>query len=289
MSAELINTLMGVAVSVLAGILVYIVQNRIRNRIHAVQVCGARSKTADDFLDLYTKLMPSNERNSPQHVRRWLEEARAQRWNRHRTDDFVVIVAKLRGRVVGFFCYDYLFDKRYLLVNWYGIDKTVAYVRRFASRVLLRKVRRLVRGRYKHCIAILYETEALGPDLTMDQNRKRRARKDLFADNAFVWGLETFELPIGYIQPKLFPDDAYVEEPMSLLLIPLLGKGDLRLTKTEIIEMLRCIYFAWYGDSYGNDPILSEKYFQYLRTLMQEIEPKLPEEITLHLKKAHAA
>jgi hypothetical protein len=260
----------------------------------AIELYNIRFKDDEDLL------VPSDD------IYRHIDEAAAARRKHDHTMEELFLIAKVRhvsprGRndVAAFMNFQYYADSRYLFVSYLCVSKdfcvrntndvTMAGGPSFVvSKLLDAILYHLSSGnpfkRYKtlkQCRAILYEIE-----LTEGEVRERRrnlARRNHFKGIVQRTGYKTFRLPIDYVQPQLSLDehDQRHEEPLDLMYIPLQQQPGSTMTKAQVSDILRFIYFQVYGDSFLDDPEKDQLWREYLKSLKERVEATIPEVVTL--------
>lgn len=246
---------------------------RFKQRVIVKLVKNSNDTDLDDFILLYDDVIEENTRITPDEIMRFIG---CHKPNKGITICDYLFLCKKESVVIGFLKALYCVEKKILFIAYLGIHKGNEIARKQAALSLYKKVKRLLKGKYKGCKSIIFEVETT-------QITKSNAKLRLFKNAAQRYKFKCYRFDINYCQPEIPTDTGYIPgEQTALMLIPFECEisTKLEIDKETMISYLDFLYSKIYGRVYA-DTDLNQVYKSYLNDLLNEYKQKLPEKIKL--------
>lgn len=282
------SIIVGIATLVIAPLVVWWTSHLLQERSRVQQDKKAEEITVErifengnaDFIgivDLYTEHFEDDGTNySPEELLQFLTNPVFP--DRHLPDiENIVLAGKHADGVVGFLICHYYPTRRMAMVSYFATDREKKFSS-LVARQLLGRLKDLLSTDSRPCDVLFFDAQSPDPNLSEQENRKRRARPALFKLAARDLGLKAYKFQFDYICPKISLDSDTKEEPLILLCISLPGFSlPTPVPKEPLKEYLRFIYEDCYGDLYPvSDPRFAE-YHEYLSELTERVGSALPD------------
>lgn len=256
----------------------------VENQFYTKRITSSDDEDVYKLINLYEMVMPDNYRSPATDIIRWLDEYQENKKNPDHTLEEYWLIGKFNNQVVSFFFFQYYLDSKFLFISYLGIDEHALHKNGLAAKTVLAEFQERLQHELQECRGIVYEIATPVPNDTNKEKINKWARKKLFKMYAKKLGFAAYELGLEYVAPKIStdPDASFEEERLALSYIPLKKFPiDASMPKDEVIEILLFVYLQVYGDSYNDDPTMSQTYKSYLSSLLDDYIAKLPERVPL--------
>jgi hypothetical protein len=289
MSSPILVALIGATATIVATSITLLVQAR-RQRKKAlkgrkVKVGRITDPGAPDVavaLRLFERCIPSEERDSPDDIVRWLVEVQGEtREGICKLSDFF-LVAHVGDRLAGFAYLQFYPSFSLGYFSYLVIDTDISEAREcHVSTALLQNAHRLLFKGKLDCKGIILEVDE---PAVLDGKDKARAAARIrhFQTLSRQLGFPLKTVSLGYLQPCLSIDANSEGYPMRLMYaVRDPSTEPSRITKKEMIQILRFLSDAIYGDHFAHRVDWDQKYRSYLASWREKLVQGIGEVVDL--------
>ncbi|MEO3856502.1 hypothetical protein [Acrocarpospora sp. B8E8] len=222
----------------------------------------ATRQYADQFCELFRRLIPANQQMSPTIILGHAADRRLADFSREgdpQPIDYSLYLAVQGDRVVGFLNLLTSVDRNYALIDYLGALPSTGGV----SWTMLETAWHDHAKTLKSPFTLIFE---IAPPVA--ESARSRAKARLFTEYARMRGLATRKAPIDYIQPDMdykamegateLPADLYIASNPDALAA---------MTKLSYLRLVESIYFDGYVRTVGID----EDYMRYISRLYEKL------------------
>lgn len=234
-------------------------------------------------LELYSRAIPENERDSPENIVRWLQEVQTEtREGRCELVDYF-LAAKASDKPIALLYAHYYPASRLLHISYLVVDGDAPEAKRCAaSKALVSHMTSEVKRSLKHCHGIVFELEYQDSG-SKKKTRVANGRMRHFRALARMQNIVVKEIALDYRQPKLsLWEGNYREERQHLMYArarpPHLPNS---IARSEVEKVVLFLYKQIYGDHFDDDAARDAEYHQYLDRLYLKAVAKLPDPVPL--------
>lgn len=271
--------LVGIIVAVGGGIGLHIWQRYFLERISIKPIKKSTDKHVQGLLDLYETHFLQEDDDTNYSLEEIVELLNAEPEAKHHVDvKNIILVAVLKGEVVGFLLCHFYPERRKAIISYFAIDKKNRKACIEAADRLLLELKKILLKRNK-CKVVFYESEGSEATISKHERREREARRALFRIKARAHGLKALEFKFQYQCARVSLSDDVHERPFSLFCIGVQEQIPPNLPKKQLLEYLRFIHLDCYGDLYPEDDPRFEEHQAYLRERLLHYEKTLPDTV----------
>jgi hypothetical protein len=255
------------------------IYDRYSRRSYIKRIVKTNDPDIEQLLDIYEKIIDQNIKIDQQYIVGNLYTNVKYNYKSY------LFIAKFEKKVIGFTDLTIDFNKKYIFVSYFGVDKANKVAREKASIQMASFVLKFFQKKYKNIRGIIFEVES---PFNINANSIRlngriRTFKNLFQKI----GLKSHEIDYDFIQPEIPKEEISILEEQKIRLIyvplndsPIVGNVD----KEIIINILEMIYLGLYeriiqdGEA---DEGFSQNYPQYISKIYQKYVDELPQRIKI--------
>lgn len=206
--------------------------------IHIKELKKYTDSEIEGFKNLYNSTIKESLRINAEEILQFLDKRHEMNIEHH------LYICKKFNKVVGFVKFMYSQDYNYIFIAYIAIDKNDFIAKKYAVNFLVRKIyKKFLKNKKAEKVLAEIECSANGGHITsLAKQINRYAKK--YKKQCYVVDLE-------YMQPSM-PDDNYDgvnEEILSLVYIPMLGLSNEHISKSELLNLIKSIYFDIYYPS----------------------------------------
>jgi hypothetical protein len=251
-------------------------------RIHFRRINNSNSKYLEGFFELNKKLLPEEEREDEEEIRRYIEEYIT---IKPKIVEEIVLVAIKEEKVVGYISATICLKRKYGLINYMGVDNENVVTKKHISQRLVSRLNRTIRFRRIKCKAFLYECDSPYDAKEKKEKNKRWSRlvnfKNIIRKNYY-----TYILPIEYKQPLLTIEEINKKKEIKMVLafVPLNNRKIKSLSRSQLEEILQCVYFEWYDYIFRFNKNY-ELWKKYINNLYENVKKNISEKNKLMIQK----
>jgi hypothetical protein len=257
-----------------------------RSRVKICRLRSASGKNTEELLVLYSELFPPDGSNyTEQDVVSFMgEDSAVDCHSRHVPAERIFLIAKIRGEVIGFIWACYYPHRRWAIIPYYGIDKSIKEARLGVGVHLVRQLFKTLQRCEPSCRGVVFEVQK--PTLTSNvgERRERLGRIRRFKQVGRELEILIRELDFTYTRPRLsVANDPLATEEELVLLMARVDNTPWtpELSRKRLAGLLQFLYNDCYGDVYPVADPRHAEFHRYLRTRLSEISKSLPESIRL--------
>lgn len=256
--------------SALGALSKWLISKASKDKIKVKEIRSEKDKDINEFAQLY------NSRIAPE-IRICVEQIIE--FVTFKNDDDILhhlYICKNKENVVGFIKIIESLSKKYIFIAYIAINESDSLARKDGVKSLIDYV---IKKHIKHKdekIQIFTEIERGANNGYVTKLSKMIARRTR------AYGYDAYSLKFDYIQPNM-PDEAYEnknEHVLSLIWIPCYKITKPYLTKTEVINICKNLYFDIYSPSCNCSNNCSS-YKEYLRGILSQYHSSLPKRIQI--------
>ena len=252
-------------------------------RLRIKEIRSEGDKDIEDSLELFERLFKEDDRVASSDLVAFL---RPPEKNEGRKDSLqhCFIIAKHGRKVAALLKAIYCPISRYVLVCYFGIDKSDLITRRIASPLMLRFFRKYIQKRWNDCEGILYEAESPDGRARKKDNDERKARLRLFRELSKRLGFHAYAIDMKYAQPHMADVKDFSAEHRKLTLIAMPP----RRLKEEVLPKAACEKILWFLilRIYATTQVMTQQrrktYLEYLNKLHSEMTAQLTDVVELN-------
>lgn len=254
-----------------------------KGRLSIREIQKHKDKHIEDTLELFERLFNEEDRIASSDLVAFLRPEAVRNKNKAALKH-CLLIAKKNREVVALLKALYCPVSHYVLLSYFGIDKSDIITRKIASALLLRFFRNHVEKKWRSCRGIVFEIEAMERRRERIKKEERSARLRLFRELAKRLGFQAYVVDIDYVQPHMAEerDFSKIHRKMTLVLMPRYRLTEEHLTKEEGERMLWFLIMRIYGTTQDLSRQRREIYHEYLEKLHTAMASTLLETIHLH-------
>lgn len=272
--------------SILAGLgtigaAVYAAFKSWRGRLYTRRLMAGTEQYFEETMKLYERSFEDWERDEPEEIERWLNEARRRRSNGDRSLEEYLLTAIWRQRPCGFFYGTFYSSASTLFVSYLVVDRGLSErVAKRVSKELLRAVQNSLAADGYDCKKLIAEVEVPVDGKTLKLRRRRKARIRRLLKISRDAEVPLRVLDAAYLQPKLdLRDRDKHEDGLLVLYARVDAEMPSTLPREEVEALLHFVYDELYGDCFMHDPGQDKEWRRYIADLRERAVLKLPERV----------